>query len=74
MRLIQKEAIMIYQNLFNNIIIYDNFESIKAYNLLEFFNIGMVILKKFLNGKNMDIIGIEDKRLFWLRTQRHMDT
>ena len=74
MRLIQKEAIMIYQNLFNNIIIYDIFESIKAYNLLEFFNIGMVILKKFLNGKNMDIIGIEDKRLFWLRTQRHMDT
>ena len=74
MRLIQKEAIMIYQNLFNNIIIYDNFESIKAYNLLEFFNIGMVILKKFLNGKNMGIIGIENKRLFWLRTQRHMDT
>ena len=74
MKLIQKEVIMIYQNLFNNIIIYDNFESIKAYNLLEFFNIGMVILKKFLNGKNMDIIGIENKRLFWLRTQRHMDT
>ena len=74
MRLIQKEAIMIYQNLFNNIIIYDNFKSIKVNNLLVFFYIGMVILKKFLNGKNMDIIGIEDMRLFWLRTQRHLDT
>ncbi len=65
---------MICQNLFNNIIIYDNFKSIKVNNLLEFFYIGMVILKKFLNGKNMDIIGIEDMRLFWLRTQRHLDT
>ncbi len=65
---------MIYQNLFNNIIIYDNFKVFKDHNLLKFFYIGMVILKKFWNGKNMDTICIENKRLFRAGTQRHLDT